>query len=390
MPVRTPLKQFLTDTIPDWDHNGTPPNVRENLWKIVRCGTAALGAEVFASTTHQKIVYHTCKSRFCPSCGARTASIWQSKLEAAIPDTSYQEINFTMPKVFWSLFEQNRMLLNDLPSVGARAIDYWTKARFGARVILMVVQQTYGGFLNFHPHLHALISAGGLDETRLHWNADLQFAKAEHKHELMLGWRFALLAYVNAALQANLLKSDRSADELELLLRAESTRDWNIFVGRKVRRQVVIDHIGRYIRRPPIAQYRFTRLNAKEVQYLAKDTRNKCLTPVRYTNQEFLALLVPHIADRYCNSMRYFGLLAPRSKNLLSVVFDLLHQERRPQPAPLSWATSLTRTFGVNPLMHPTAPCYDESEVSNHLPLSEHSATPLAGTSGVGSSAFDI
>ena len=61
--------------------------------------------------------------------------------------------------------------------------------------------------------------------------------------------------------------------------------------------------------------------------------------------------LRPHVADRYCNSMRYFGILAPRSRNLLSVVFDLLHQKQRPQPAPLPWATSLARTFGVNPLI---------------------------------------
>jgi hypothetical protein len=347
MPITAPFKQFLKDTISDWNHCGTPLNVRENLWKIVKCGTAALGAEVFASASAQRIVYHTCKSRFCSSCGARTAGIWQSKLEAAIPDISYREINFTMPPVFWSLFEQNRELLNDLPAVGARAIEYWAKARYSARVILMVVQQTYGGFLNFYPHLHTLVSAGGLDETRLQWNPNLEFAKKEYRHELMLAWRFALLAYVDAAIQANLLRSDRSADDLALSLHAESKRDWNIFVGRKVRKRIVIDHIGRYIRRPPIAQYRFTRLNEKEVQYLAKDTRNRCLTPVRYTNQEFLALLMPHIADRYCNSMRYFGLLAPRSKNLLSVVFDLLHQKQRSKPAPLSWATSLARTFGV-------------------------------------------
>jgi Transposase zinc-binding domain len=96
MPITATLKQFLRDTIPDWDHNGTPLNVRDNLWKIVKCGTPALGAEVFASTTSQNIVYHTCKSRFCPSCGARNAGIWQAKLEVAIPDIPYREINFTI------------------------------------------------------------------------------------------------------------------------------------------------------------------------------------------------------------------------------------------------------------------------------------------------------
>jgi hypothetical protein len=122
-------------------------------------------------------------------------------------------------------------------------------------------------------------------------------------------------------------------------------------VGRSVSKKTVIDHIGRYIRKPPIAQYRLTRLNAEEVEYVAKDTRNKCLKTVRYANQEFLALLMPHVGDRYCNSMRYFGLLAPRSRGLMPVVFDLLHQEMGPKPARLGYALDLYRTFGTNPLI---------------------------------------
>jgi hypothetical protein len=351
MTITSPLKKFLKDTIADWDQEGTLQNVRENLWKIVNCGTAALGAEVFASSTTHKIVYHTCKSRFCPSCGARAAGIWQAELETAIPELRYQEINFTMPRAFWPLFLQNRELLNGVPAVGARAIEYWSRARHDARVILMVVQQTYGGFLNFYPHLHTLVSAGGLNETRVRWIHSLEFSTTEHRHELMLAWRFALLAYIDAAIQANTVKSDLSTNELALVLHTEGKRNWNVFVGPRVGKRIVIDHIARYIRKPPIAQYRISRLNDKEVQYLAKDTRNKCLAPVRYTNKEFLALLMPHVADRYCNSMRYFGLLAPRSKGLLSLVFDLLAQKQRPKPARLSWATSLHRTFGENPLI---------------------------------------
>jgi hypothetical protein len=132
----TSLKQFLRDSIRLWDHDGTAANVRDNFWKIINCGTAALGAEVFASSTEMKIVYHTCKSRFCPSCGARAASLWAEELKATIPNVPYREINFTMPQVFWPIFQNNRYLLKDLPAVGANAIEYWASARYGVRVIL--------------------------------------------------------------------------------------------------------------------------------------------------------------------------------------------------------------------------------------------------------------
>lgn len=241
--------------------------------------------------------------------------------------------------------------MNDLPAVGASAIKYCAKAWYGARIILMVVQQTYGGFLNFYPHLHTLVSAGGLNDSCLQWIHNLRFESKEHRHELMLAWRFALIAYLDAAIKAEALTSDLSSYEIEQVLETERKRNWNIFVGRKVFKRTVIDHIGRYIRKPPIAQYRFSRLNEAEVQYLAKDTRNKCPKALRFTNQEFLALLIPHVPDRYCNSMRYFGLLAPRERNLLSTVFDLLKQKQRPKPTRWNWATSLYRTFGKNPLI---------------------------------------
>lgn len=347
--MHNPLKQFLKDTIPDWDHDGTPQNVRDNLLKLIHCGTAALGAEVFASPTEVKVICHTCKSRFCPTCGARAAVLWQGALETSIPNIPYQEINFTMPEVFWPVFQKNRHLLNDLPAVGASAIEYWAKARYGARIILMVVQQTYGGFLNFYPHLHTLASAGGLNNSRVQWIHNLRFESKENRHELMLAWRFALVAYLDAAIKARALTSDLSSDEFAQILETERKRNWNIFVGRKVSKRTVIDHIGRYIRKPPIAQYRLSRLNDAEVQYLAKDTRNKCLIPVTYTNQEFLALLMPHVPDRYCNSMRYFGLLAPRARNLLSTVFDLLRQKQRPKPTRWNWATFLVSDFWKEP-----------------------------------------
>jgi hypothetical protein len=353
IPTSAPLKlkELLKQTIPDWDYQGTPLNTRENLWKVINCNTMALGGEIFASSTETKIVCHTCKSRLCPSCGARAAAIWQKALEAVLPQIPYREINFTMPAVFWPMFQRNRHLLNDLPAVAAGAIEYWARARLGARIVLMVVQQTYGGFLNFYPHLHTLVSAGGLQESNARWLHDLGFSKKEYRHELMLAWRFALVAYFDSAIRGKALESDLSTEELMQVLEIERQRNWMIWVGRKVSKRVVIDHIGRYIRKPPIAQYRLTRLNEGEVQYLVKNTRHRCLTPVTYTNKEFLVLLMPHIVDRYCHSMRYFGLLAPQSKRLLSVVFNLLNQQQQPKPRPLSYAELLNETFGKDPFI---------------------------------------
>jgi len=54
-----PLKQFLCLARKEWDHRGTPAHVRATFLSILNCGTIVLGAEVYASATEWKLVYHT-------------------------------------------------------------------------------------------------------------------------------------------------------------------------------------------------------------------------------------------------------------------------------------------------------------------------------------------
>src|SRR5437899_8919918 len=119
MLAKQPLKRILIETRDLWDRAETRLEVRENFDKVIKCRTAALGAEIFASDTEQKLVYHTCKSRACPSCGNRATELWQRKQWAALPDIPYVGICFTMPDVLWPIFQQNRHLLHDLPTIGA-------------------------------------------------------------------------------------------------------------------------------------------------------------------------------------------------------------------------------------------------------------------------------
>jgi hypothetical protein len=72
----------------------------------------------------------------------------------------------------------------------------------------------------------------------------------------------------------------------------------------------------------------------------------------RYSIEEFVDTLAEHVPDRYKHGMRYFGLLAPRRKGQTSAaLFALLEQEKRPRLPRLSWANSLRKHFGVDPLL---------------------------------------
>jgi hypothetical protein len=341
------LQQILADTQAYWDHGGTRPAVRENLWKTMYCGTPALGAEVYASETERLLVFHTCKSRACPSCGYRATEWWQEELKALLPDVSYVGINFTMPSQFWPILQQNRHLLNDLPVIGASAIQRWVESKFGVRVLLIVVPQTFGGLLNFNPHLHMLVSAGGFQESASIW-IPLHF----DKRELMEMWRLALTAYLWVALRSGAMRSDLGTEQLKRVLQEQYRRPWIIYISPHMSKAKFLRYAGRYVRRPPIPLNHILKITNREVRFLAKDTRAKRRVELVWPKEMFVAALAQHLPDRYLHAMRYFGLLAPRSKRrTFAALLVLLKQEKRLRPARLGWADSLWRDFRVSPLV---------------------------------------
>ena len=102
---------------------------------------------------------------------------------------------------------------------------------------------------------------------------------------------------------------------------------------------------------------RSERLLMEEIDYSVlfrwlKDLKLKRQLLTRYSIEEFVAVLAEHVPDRYRHGMRYFGLLAPSRKAQTSAaLFALLGQEKRPRPPRLSWANSLRKHFGVDPLV---------------------------------------
>jgi len=346
---REPIKQILSATRSDWDNPTTRAAVRENFEKMTLCRTPALGAEVYASGNEVKFVYHTCKSRACPTCGYRATLLWLREQWAALPDIPYSGLVFTMPRVLWAIFQQNRHLLHDLPALGAAVVDQWLKDKYGVRVLIMVVPHTFGGYLNFNCHLHILVSAGGLKESEGRWISPLRF----DKNEIMKIWQNAVISYLREALKAEVLESEWNGENLRNVLTVEYERPrWIIHIHAPMAKKHFLLYAARYARRPPIAQSRFSVVTDGVVEFWTKDKKLGRRVTTQLSLQEFVALLAEHVPDRYRHAIRYFGLLAPRTKNRTrAAVFVLIGKQKRPRPQRMSWRTSLQKYFGVDPLI---------------------------------------
>jgi len=348
MYTKQPLKQILVSARDHWDRGDVRHAVRMNFQKMIDCRTPALGAEVYATGNEQKIVYHTCKSRSCPSCGHRATLLWQREQWAALPDIPYAGVVLTMPDALWPIFQRNRHLLHDLPALGAAVIEQWVKSRYGVRVLIMVVPHTFGRHLNFNSHLHILVSSVGMSEAESRLKMRLHF----DKKALMHMWRYAVITYLRVALTRGALWSEIADEQVKALLRTQYERWWNIDISHFHSIAHFLRYAGRYVRRPPIAQHRFMEVTKQEVTFATKDLRKKCIVTTRESVADFVAKLSEHVLDHYRHSIRYFGLWAPRSKNRTNVaLFLLLGQEKRNRPRRLRWAHALYKTFGVDPLM---------------------------------------
>ena len=75
------------------------------------------------------------------------------------------------------------------------------------------------------------------------------------------------VSYLRAALEAKVLTSDLSPQRLRTRLKNQYERWWSIDVDHFESKKHFLRYAGRYVRRPPIAQYRLVKITDREVRF---------------------------------------------------------------------------------------------------------------------------
>jgi len=346
-----PLKRILTQTRPYWDRDDTRPAVRKVLGSALQCRTRELGAEVYASENQELIHYHTCKSRACPSCGHRANVQWLRERWAALPDTLYKGITFTMPNQLWEVFRDNPLFANALPALAAEVIQARVSVKYGLRVGVIAIPHTFNGKLEFNSHVHTMVTGGGLQRSSVSWVPRVYY----DRDALVKSWRKAVIALLRAVLRAGQLRTNLTPDQIGDLLTHLEKCWWSVKIQSFDDKWHFLQYAGRYVRRPPIAQRRITWIGERNVRFWYKDKKLRRRVYVQCSLEKFVDRWVQHIPDRYQHSARSFGLFAPRAlRQTSAAIFAILGQEQRPRPKPRPWALSIERDFGHNPLLDHT------------------------------------
>ena len=140
-------------------------------WKaarsIILCRTAALGAhvDICGHCGYQRISYNSCRNRHCPKCQSFSKERWLARQREDLLDIHYFHVVFTVPLQLNPAFLHDQRSMYDLlfRASSETVLELCADKKYlGAKPSVTAVLHTWGQNLQFHPHIHMLVTGGGL------------------------------------------------------------------------------------------------------------------------------------------------------------------------------------------------------------------------------------
>jgi hypothetical protein len=293
--------------------NRLSPEQRRLLRDLGRCRTAALGGHLETCTAcgASRPAYNSCRNRHCPKCQAVRQAQWVDGRERRILPTHHFHVVFTLPAPLRPIALQNRRRVFDmLFACAAEALlDLGRDPdRLGAQLAITAVLHTWKRDLGWHPHVHCIVSGGGLDIGGEKWTAS---SKRFLFPVLVLGelFRGKMIAAIGAALDRGDI--DLGDTVRHALFDALWRTRWIVYAKRPFGgAEHVIRYLGRYTHRVGISNRRIRDVSADGVRFATKNGGEVTLAP-----EEFLRRLLLHVLPRAFVKIRHFGLLAAGNVN---------------------------------------------------------------------------
>jgi hypothetical protein len=299
---------------------------RQTLRDLARCRTAALGGHVehCLDCGHERIAYNSCRNRHCPKCQALARAHWLEQQAQHLLPVEYHHVVFTLPAALAEITLANPTAVYDLLMRSAATTLREVAAnpkRLGAVVGVLMVLHTWGQNLHHHPHVHCVVTGGGLScnaqggvdgsprwvSCRPGFFLPVRILSRVFRGKFVAGLH-RLFEVGQLVLPAALAESGARASWLALL----HTTEWVVYAkppfGGPER---VLKYLARYTHRVAISNSRLLDLRAGQVTFrykdYANDHRHKSMT---LDADEFLRRFVQHVLPKSFVKIRHYGLLA--------------------------------------------------------------------------------
>lgn len=298
-------------------------NLSKEQWKvfnaIINCGTEELGFHICTCEEcgEKYFGYNSCRNRHCPMCQNYAREKWIQKESSYLLDSKYFHIITTVPYELNEIFLYNpKICYNILFKATSEAIlelaedPKWLGAKIGITSIL----HTWGQTMEFHPHIHSIVTGGGLKNNQwIACNKDYIF-KVQVLGSLFRGKFLYYLKHEFDNLTFN--NGIKDLKTFNRFLEPLYNKTWITYIEPpKGKPENVIEYVGRYSFRVAISNERIKKINDGKVTFEYKDYKdNSKIKEMTIPAEEFIRRFLLHVLPDNFTKIKHYGLLSNRNK----------------------------------------------------------------------------
>ncbi len=337
---------------------------------ILDCKSGKLGVNISRCPDcgHIEVHNNSCRNRNCPNCQAVKKEIWVDKRRAEVMDSPYFHVVFTLPHELNPLIYCNQKLLYGFfhrccaETLLELSAD---KKHLGATPGIIQVLHTWDQEINYHVHMHCIVSGGGLTpDHNIRKVKKNFFLRVEVLRDKFKG---KFLAGLQSFFQNSQLVFSASCERLRNSYEWSEFRDsfyqkdWCPYIKETFNGfGNAIEYLGRYTHKVAISNSRILSMDGQRVSFSARGRKpNEPRRTVTLTNVEFIRRYLMHVLPFGFQKIRYYGFLNNRYKTRnLKLIFTIQgHQRFKEKYTNLSMAELLKAVWNIDIHICPECGC---------------------------------
>ena len=296
-----------------------PISQRKAASNIMNCRTALMGGRLHQCPSKEEghdhcILYNSCHYRNCPQCNLIPRLKWLEKFQSRLLNCGHRQVVFTVPHELNKLWLHNTRQLSNLlfNCVSSTLKTFLSDEKWlGAKAGYSLVLHTWGRNLSLHPHIHAVITEGGLKNNGK-WvepNYDCFLPAAA----MMRRFRGAYISGIRALITQGKLTMPPNQSVVQIryvLNKVYTDKKWNVRVEESYSHcEGVVKYLSRYLKGGPIRSHQ-VKCGEDDVRLRYKDHRTGLHRWRHFSKEKFVSQLLIHTPPSRMAMIRHYGLYA--------------------------------------------------------------------------------
>lgn len=320
-----------------------PAHVRKAAQALMRCRTAELGGhmQVCPEGHYERHWYNSCRHRVCPQCNWLQIEDWLARQKERLLSCAHYHMVFTIPHELNDIWLKNARAMTNIlfTAVHDTLFEFFLDEKhIGAKPGIIATLHTWSQTLILHPHIHCLITEGGLKDGG--WFSTKYKGYLLPGHPVMMVFRGKFLAYINRAIEKGKLTLPEDMTTLRWMnLKNKLGRvKWNVRVMERYGHgNGVLIYLSRYMRGGAISNRRIISYTEKGVAFRHRADERTKERNMTLPESDFIQRYLLHIPEPHTKVVRSWGLYAPTAKEELSYCRALFGQEAVRNLGPFTW-----------------------------------------------------